>query len=288
MVRSTSSISASHRLYPDSPGLEAGNPVTGMVDTMQASLGFRDVHAYPSRHLCLTLTGVCVPVSYQKTWNDGFGARGWKLDVANTDPAITASTRETGGRIPTSVLIHDLLDHLLSGFDISGHRAEAMALVQLGKRTGSDVRRDYLQMVHEDLHYGRVNHESLTSFLPQTLIANVPLDEQPVGQELIQALQAQLGKEQLDEQLVQYFMDLGERGNSHAQGSWRMLGLKSSRCQEIGLALQRVLIEVDQRVESKGVEQLNATFVISNERCALEIYNAADSGLRKRYNSSVG
>jgi hypothetical protein len=98
-----------------------------MIQVMQNSLGFRDVHAYHSTHLSLTRAGVCVPVSYQKTWNDGFGARGWKLDVANTDPAIIASTRETGDRIPTSVLIHDLLDHLLSGFEISASRTRVLS-----------------------------------------------------------------------------------------------------------------------------------------------------------------
>ncbi len=255
---------------------------------MQTSLGFRDVHAYPPAYLSLSLAGVCVPVSYQKIWEDGFGARGWKLDVASTDPAIIASTRETGGRIPTSVLIHDLLDHLLSGFEISGHRAEAMALVQLGKRTGSDICRDYLQMVREDLIYGHVNHELLSTFLPQKLLANVPLDKYADGQGIIQALQVQFDEDELDEQLVQHFHDLGERGKEHAQDSWRLLGLKPSRCREIGLALQRVLTEVDQCVESKGIEQLNATFIINNEQCALEICNTAGSGLRKRYSSRVG
>jgi len=255
---------------------------------MQISPGFRDVHAYPSAYLSLSLAGVCVPVSYRKTWNDGFGARGWKLDVASTDPAIIASTRETGGRIPTSVLIHDLLDHLLSGFEISGHRAEAMALIQLGKRTGSDIGQDYLQMVHEDLRYGHVNHESLASFLPGKLLSTVAPDKCADGRDIIQALQAQYDEDELDKQLVQHFHDIGERGKDHAQDSWRLLGLKSSRCREIGLALQRVLTEVDQRVESKGIEQLNATFIISNEQCALDVSNATGSGLRKRYSSRVG
>jgi len=245
------------------------------------------VHAYSAAHLGLTLAGVCVPVSYRKTWNDGFGARGWKLDVANTDPAIIASTRETGDLIPTSVLIHDLLDHLLSGFEISGHRAEAMALIQLGKRTGSDIRRDYLQMVREDLHCGRVNKESMASFLPPALFENVPLDKHADGRELIRILQAQSDEDELDKRLVQHFLDLGEHGKDHAQDSWRLLGLKSTRCREIGLALQRVLTEVDQCVESKGIEQLNAAFIISNEQCALEIYNAAGSGLRSCYSSRV-
>jgi len=227
-------------------------------------------------------------VSYRKTWDDGFGARGWKLDVTCTDPAIIASTRETGERIPTSVLIHDLLDHLLSGFGVSGHRAEAMALVQLSQRTGSDIRCDYLQMVHEDVRNGWVNHEPLVAFLPASLLDAVPSDRYADGRELIRALQAQLGEETLDERLVQHFFDLGERGKGHAQDSWRLLGLKTSRRRAVGLALQRVLSEVDQRVENSAIERLHASFIISNERCALEIDNAAAAGLRKRYSSNVG
>ncbi|MBK1716092.1 hypothetical protein [Thiocystis violacea] len=56
------------------------------------------------------------------------------------DPEIIASTRETGGVLPTSVLIHDALDHLISGFAPSGHRAEAMALAQLAERAVSRQR----------------------------------------------------------------------------------------------------------------------------------------------------
>ena len=54
------------------------------------------------------------------------------------DPEIIASTRETGQRINTSAFVHDILDHFLSGFGVSGHRSEAMTLIQLSKRTGSD------------------------------------------------------------------------------------------------------------------------------------------------------
>jgi len=59
------------------------------------------------------------------------------------------------------VFIHDILDHFLSGFGVSGHRSEAMALIQLSKRTGSD----YEQLVTEDILNGRVNGEVLQSLL---------------------------------------------------------------------------------------------------------------------------
>ena len=267
--------------------MAGGHPLTRPPGFIRTSLGFRNVHAYPTLLLHLTLAGVCVPVTYRKTWQDGFGARGWKLDASIADPAIIASTRETGGRIPTSVLVHDLLDHFFSGFDISGHRAEAMALVQLGKRTGSDIRQDYLQMVDEDLLHGQVNRESLAGFLPRAWLANMASASRSDGRELIQSLQEQFGEEGLRQRLVQRFLELGERGTGHAQDSWRLLGLEPSRSRDIGLALQRVLVEVDQRVEQVGIEQLSATFIVNNEQCVLQLRHVNGAKLAPRYTSRV-
>ncbi|HHJ17903.1 MAG TPA: hypothetical protein ENJ80_14550 [Gammaproteobacteria bacterium] len=268
--------------------MAGGHPLARPPGFIRTSQGFRNVHAYPTLLLHLTLAGVCVPVTYRKTWQDGFGARGWKLDVSIADPAIIASTRETGGRIPTSVLVHDLLDHFFSGFDISGHRAEAMALVQLGKRTGSDIHRDCLQMVDEDLLHGRVNRESLADFLPQAWLAAIPFARHMEGRELIRALRKQFGEEELRQRLARRLLELGERGISHAQDSWRLLGLDPARNREIGLAVQRVLVQVDQQVEQAGIEQLSATFIISNEQCALQLRHVdGATALAPRYSSRV-
>ncbi|WP_410352766.1 hypothetical protein [Thiohalophilus sp.] len=127
---------------------------------------FLDVAQYPPDLLQIRDEGAQVRVTYKKEWDDGFGARGWKLNATIGDPVIIASTRETGQRIPTSVFVHDILDHFLSGFGVSGHRSEAMALRQLYRRTGSDPRPDYRQLVKEDLFYGMVNGEKLKTFLP--------------------------------------------------------------------------------------------------------------------------
>jgi hypothetical protein len=106
---------------------------------------FYDVTQFPPELLQAVDGDVQVPVTYKKIWDDGFGARGWKLDATIGDPEIIASTRETGQRINTSVFIHDILDHFLSDFGVSGQRREAMALIQLSKRTGSDPVSDYEQ-----------------------------------------------------------------------------------------------------------------------------------------------
>ncbi|MFN2348484.1 MAG: hypothetical protein ABR558_02765 [Thioalkalivibrio sp.] len=88
----------------------------------------RDVLAYPPSVLKRDGNYVTVGAHYERIWQDGFGARGWKLNHTLNDPEIIASTRETGNSIPTSVFVHDVLDHLFSGFAPSGHRAEAMAM----------------------------------------------------------------------------------------------------------------------------------------------------------------
>ena len=84
---------------------------------------------------------VRVSCLYRRTWQDGFGARGWKLAGTANDPEVIASTAATGERIPTSVFVHDILDHFLCGLGPSGHRNEAVALLQLAARTGDE---DYL------------------------------------------------------------------------------------------------------------------------------------------------
>ena len=86
-------------------------------------------------------------MSYRDEWEDGFGVRGWKLDAAMRDSTVIASTAYTGENVPTSVLIQDILDHLLCGFGFSGHRNEAMAVVQLASRTGVDAEISFCPMV---------------------------------------------------------------------------------------------------------------------------------------------
>jgi hypothetical protein len=85
-----------------------------------------DVPGYPPHMLHVDEARITIGARYRQTWTDGFGARGWKLNSTLGDPEIIASTHETGSAIPTSVLVHDILDHLLSGFAPSGHRAEAV------------------------------------------------------------------------------------------------------------------------------------------------------------------
>ena len=111
-------------------------------------------------------TAVTVGIHYRRTWDDAFGARGWKLDGTEGDPEVIAATPYPGELIPTSVLIHDLLDHRLCGLTLSDYVDEAIALIQLARRTGSDPTPDYVRMVDDDLLNGLAGAATLRRLLP--------------------------------------------------------------------------------------------------------------------------
>lgn len=229
---------------------------------------WRDVRRLPPTSLRFEAGAVCVPVHYRAHWDDGFGARGWKLGDAGLDPEIIASTRETGGLIPTSVLVHDALDHLLSGFAPSGHRAEAMALAQLARRTGSDPTPDYCQMIREDLLHGQIGGESACSFIGSGL-RHVRAAGSPCGddRQVMADLRQRLGDEALTAALLARFERLGAAGQAHAAASWQRLGLDPTRSGPLGLAMQAVLEVIDREVEVAGVPALTGEFRFAMHRC---------------------
>lgn len=232
---------------------------------------FKDVRQYPAQDLQLHSGGVCLPVSYKKSWDDGFGARGWKLDATIGDPQIIASTREAGRQINTSVFVHDILDHFLSGFGISGHRSEAMALIQLSKRTKSDPGPDYEQMVKEDIINGIVNGESLTTFLPERLLDLLPPDTKIANEEIMPFLKQKIGESKLCDILVEHFFTLGKTGEQHAIDSWKALGLNPEKQTGTGLALQKLLEVIDSKAEEAGIEKLEGSICIGNKHVAFTI-----------------
>lgn len=236
-----------------------------------------DVRAYPARFLRYGQGQVAVAVTYMRQWHDGFGARGWKIDASIGDPVIIASTRETGNRIPTSVFVHDVLDHYLSGFGISGHRSEAMALVQLSRRTGSDPLPDYRQMIMEDILNGIVNGERMTDFLPAELLKILALNKGKEyrginDREIIDCLVADLGRDRLMDVLAEHFLAIGLAGEPHAQLSWSLLGLDSDRNTATGFAIQRLLERVDSRAENDAIENMKGVIWIRNESVGFSLF----------------
>lgn len=226
---------------------------------------FRNIQKYSKKFLQISSEGVRLPVTYKKLWDDGFGARGWKLNATIEDPEIIASTRETGQKINTSVFVHDILDHFLSGFGVSGHRSEAMALIQLSKRTNSDPGPDYEQMIKEDIINGRVNGESLITFLPEQLKELLPSGNEMTNREVISFLKQIISEKNLHDILVENFFTLGKAGEEHATGSWIALDLNPEKQTEIGLALQCLLDVIDSKVEEMNIDELKGFIVINNE-----------------------
>lgn len=213
---------------------------------------------------------ITVPIIYHHEWADGYGARGWKLEAAIDDPEVIAATSETGLCIPTSVLIHDILDHHLCGLPLSGHRNEAIALHQLSLRTSSDPLPDLIQMVDEDLMYGRVIGESMRAFLPEHLRARLPggLSD---DKEIVEHLIHNLGWERLHQALTQHMLDIGRDGASEARKYYQSSGLDYARRSSLGLALQTLLARIDTMAMSADWEQAQGVFSLTNDRCELRI-----------------
>ena len=209
---------------------------------------------------------ILIPLTYKQTWDDGYGARGWKLDNALDDPEIIASTPYHGEKIATSVLIHDMLDHYLSGFGPSGHRNEAMALTQLGSRTGTDIGPDFAQMVDEDILHGNVIGEPLETFLPTTLITILP-DSLSTNADKMVFLAQQIGQKPLRMMLVERFYELGKLGIPTATAHYRGHGLNYAARKATGIALQTLLEQIDQIVVERELLKSHAHFYIGNTQC---------------------
>jgi hypothetical protein len=169
------------------------------------------------------------------------------------------------------VFIHDILDHFLSGFGVSGHRSEAMALIQLSKRTGSDPGSDYEQLVREDILNGMVNGETLMDFLPADLIVLLPENSAMTDKEMMAYLREQLGEDRLIKSLVDNFFSLGKKGEKHADDTWKSLGLDTKKRTDIGLALQSLLGVIDKTVEDIGVEELHGVLSIDDKHVTFNI-----------------
>ena len=236
-----------------------------------ASDAFRDVLKYPSELLEVIDGSVHIPVTYKKTWDDDFAVRGWKVNATIGAPEIIASTRETGQRINTSVFVHDILDHFLSGFGVSGHRSEAMALIQLARRTCSDPRPDYEQIIREDFFNGRINGESFYDFLSESVLILLPNSDAVNDNEIMQFLRNEIAEHVLLDELINCFFTIGMAGAKHAVTSFEQLGLNTNKRKPLGLALQRLLEKVDNKVEKFGIEKLDASISLNNDECLFKI-----------------
>lgn len=215
-----------------------------------------------------------IPVSYRDEWQDGLGARGWKMDCAIGDPVLIATTAYSGDKVPTSVLIHDMLDHFASGFGLSGHRNEAKATLQLGLRTGAEIASSYAQLA-EDIFASGINGETLAQFLPPALCALLPADAAN-DRERIAALVQRLGRTSVKDALVEQLWACGNQGRAEAMISWQRYGLDYARRSAIGVCLQQLLECAERHVNELSLITVQGQFIIGNAACAIVLAACAN------------
>ncbi len=216
----------------------------------------------------LLYPAVRIPVSYRAEWQDGLGARGWKLDRGIGDPVLLAVTAYTGSKVPTSVLVHDILDHCISGFGLSGHRNEAKATLQLHLRTGAEIASSYAQLAH-DIIAGGVNGEALSEFLPPALRVLLPVSAK-TDRERMNALLQQRGSVALIHALIERLWEFGHQGVPEALRSWSAQGLESTRRRAIGMCLQHLLELADHHIATHQIDAAHGMFIVGNQVCRLE------------------
>jgi hypothetical protein len=108
-------------------------------------------------------------------------------------------------------------------------------------------------------------------FLPADLYALVPESTTMTDKETIAFLREQTGEDRLIKSLVDNFFKLGKEGETHADQSWKTLGLDTNRRTEIGLALQLLLEDIDQTAEQLGIEELHGTIGIDDRHVTFNI-----------------
>lgn len=177
---------------------------------------------------------------------------------------------ETGTRVPTSVLVHDVLHHHLCGLPLSGRRNEAKALRQLALRTGTDPMSDLLQIVNEDILSGCANEEPLGTILPEHLMAAVP--EAPSDDvKFIACLIAALGKENLRRELARRLWEIGIEADAEMKNCYERTGLDHRRRGSLGMALQHLLRQADAIAEAEDWVAARGEFRITSALCLLYV-----------------
>lgn len=210
--------------------------------------------------------GAEVPVVYAMGWDDDFGVRGWKLDLAGMGRDVIAATPDTGERIPTSVFVHDILDHYLCGFALSGYCDEAGALIQLARRTGSDPLPDFGQIIDEDLLPGAFETPDWRALLPDSLVASV--EAAPDLRTGMAHLRSEWGDGVVRSLFVAGFVRRGWEQAPGARRVWESRGLDYASRPAMGLALQELFQRIDARVTTGRWVEARGTFVLEPDRVA--------------------
>ncbi len=206
---------------------------------------------------------------YRDEWNDGFGARGWKLEAAIADPDVIACTAHSGGKSPTSVIVHDILDHFVSGFALSGCLHEAQAIVMHGLRNSIEVRSSFEWLVDDILRDPASDSDA------RELLA--PLLPAPVraccrsSTEMVERVGAQLGTAQMRARLIQRLIGVGLGGVRTAMTNWERRHLPFERMADIGFCVQELLEKADDAILANKIAVADALLDLSDDVCRLEL-----------------
>lgn len=224
------------------------------------------------------------PLIYRREWQDGYGAQGWKLDIAIHDHEVIACTSYTGQKSQTSVLIHDLLDHLVSGFWLSGYHNEARATAMHGLRNGIEVRSSYEHMIEEILQSRNLG-EPFQNFLPSKVVNGIP-ENCVLDVQKFDFLLERLGPHELRTMLLQGFLAVGISGIPVAYEQWKKQGLLFERMNAIGRCLQRLQERGEELIAEANANSATGSFQIANETGRL-ILALGQDGARKEISGFV-
>lgn len=205
------------------------------------------------------------PVTFRAEWDDGFGAQGWKLDIATADPNVIACTSYTGIKSQTSVFVHDILDHLVSGFGLSGYVNEARATAMHGIRNGIEIRSSFEYMVDEILGT-KLFVGDMDALLPHDVLQALPIAGAS-NYDKYGILLDKLSHEKLRDELLRGFFRVGISGIPIAYSHWTGHGLLFEKMTAIGLCLQQILEQAERLLHKKGVELAGGVFLVDNEAC---------------------
>jgi len=175
-------------------------------------------------------------------------------------------------------LVHDMLDHLVSGFPLSGYRNEAMATTIHGLRNGIEIVSSFDWMVNEMLAASDLD-ESLLPFLPAHLTGTLPADITP-GRGQIDYLLHRMGRDTLHKTLLEGFFRVGMEGVPRAVREWRRQDMAFSNMRAIGLALQVLLERADGLVADLDSPRVQAIFHVRSDTCEMQLNTVTGAAIR--------
>ncbi len=208
-----------------------------------------------------------IDIQYRAEWDDGFGARGWKIESSIPDPRVIASTAFTGDVAETSVFVHDIVDHHLCGLSIGGHRSEAVAIFLHALRSGVPVEPSIRLMVDELLATAECGEE-LCTFLPADMLCKID-DPRADDRLVLEQLTSRYGKAQTCTRLVEHYYRIAAQGIPDALEAWSANGLENVRRPAIGRCLQRLIRDADAYVLREHISSIRGQATVGNTQCQI-------------------